>query len=875
MKTYQNPKYFFVGAALVFLQFFLGCSNSKTANETANSFEYGTLMAEDDADTEGWVNESAVEKAFTLDFTPEKPEPAQTADSLSDAEMSGETSGGGNGVQIVPGLRPLNEYKTSYLDPQKSKELIAQIAAAQIKASSTTITADEKSAFTVTDWGPQKFLSAKVQRPSLYVMFSQPVIPLASLGVQSNTSPFVTINPPIKGVFRWYGTDFLSFEGSEPCQSQQIYTINVNPEIKSIYGKAITGERSFSFLTETLEMKYVIAGEEFKKKNNFDFDTNNVPPEAAKQITIVFNYPVKAADIESSLEIKIENTNKGFSLKQIDDYKILADLNGNIDFDTTITVTLLRGAKSKGAALGTASDQQKSFSTPKLFEITQCSQETSYGKYNNIIDIEFSARLNVQTVLGAISTVPKMNITKDNIEVWGDTVRLSNLPLHYNDTFTINVSKDIKDVFGRNLARTYSKNITMPGEPAPEGNADFLASGNAMLESQFPPRFLFEYKNILPKNIMTSSYTLDARNNPFGDKSTKSKTIILPDSEKNYRYFEEIDLKPYLNNAGKGFVSFNAELNLQRIPTSWDSSKYYTRKNNVNIQVTDLGITARQGFNKTVVLVTSLKTGKPIEGALVKLISPIILNDKSIENISTVENFGMSFTDKNGFAEIETAAGVMRKEAKTKTWSRSPYILVEKDDDRAVFTADNHNVWRYNIYTDGMLLAEKAAAVTFLFTDRGLYKPGETLTFRGVDKTLMLGNYAVYSGDWKITLEKSAWDSSEIASLTGTVSESGGFYGTITIPEDADPGPCRIVYRRINERQPSANIPVTIAYFERLKFQASVSSPAVPVISGDEINLTLKASYLSGGSLSGAAYEASWYKQPSSFYPKTKETENY
>ncbi|MDR1374571.1 MAG: hypothetical protein LBJ24_06340 [Treponema sp.] len=66
-----------------------------------------------------------------------------------------------------------------------------------------------------------------------------------------------------------------------------------------------------------------------------------------------------------------------------------------------------------------------------------------------------------------------------------------------------------------------------------------------------------------------------------------------------------------------------------------------------------------------------------------------------------------------------------------------------------------------------------------------------------------------------------------------------------------------------------------MAYFERLKFQAEITRPPVTVYAGDDINLSLKASYLSGGSLSGASWDGNWYREAAYFAPATPETKNY
>ena len=852
------------------------CTEKGAVSQKSDSLSiYIARTSNDQGEAEPLANYMAIQAAFTLDYRPQKTEGDDDADVLSAADLAGTAKSGasGQGSVMGGGLRKLSDYKTVYFDPAKEKSKIEAIRAAQEKGSEGKLQNAKAGPLTVIDWGPRGNYSSAIQRPSIYVIFSQPMTALASLGETSSTSPFVSINPPIKGSFRWYGTSFLSFEGEEPCQSQQTYTITVSDTAASIYGTKISGERVFTFLTEALSIKDVSPGEEFRKQTQFRFDNNNVPPEAAKQIGLEFNYPVQAEAIKQYLEITGGNAQKRFNLKQENDYKVTAELLDPVGFDTKVVITLKKGAKSVGGSRGTESDKSFSFKTPGIFKVTEYNRMPGYGKYRNLVEIEFSYPLNESTAAGAIRTEPAMKIGPENIEAWGKMLRLYNLPIGYGAKFKVLVNQTVEDIYGRNLSQAFSCDIVVPDEPPPVGEANFLDYGHAMLEAQFPPRFLFEYKNIVPD----SWYILAKSNNPWKKKYPEASSISVSPGKTNARYFEEIDLSPYLNKQGKGFVAFRANL---RLLTDYKESngnyRIENQENDLNIQVTDLGLTVRYGFNKAIVLVTSLSSGKPVEGAKVQAFSP-----KNIElgnDISGISDFGSGLTDKNGLTVINLGASVLRDNTQnSNSWRgfSEPYIMAEKDGDRAIFTPTSHNNWRFGVNSKSPQRAEEASALTFMFSDRGLYKPGETLSFRGVDRSLVLGMYTVYQGEFTVVFEEDVYRPQEIISLVGTTSESGGFYGSFNIPDDLNPGSYRLTYKRKNSKEIIANVPVTVAYFERLKFQASLSAPAAAVISGGDINLSLRASYLSGGSLSGASWESAWYRESSSFRPKQVETKGF
>jgi uncharacterized protein YfaS (alpha-2-macroglobulin family) len=813
-----------------------------------------------------FASQENVDAAFTLDYAPLSPEPEQAVDVLA-AE---ETAAGGRGPRIIPGLRKLSAYKTEYFNPAQEAERVRAIQEAQARLEGARI-GEASGPLTVADWGPQGFFSSSIQRPSIYVIFSQPMVPLAALGAQSAESPYLTITPALKGSFRWYGTGFLSFEAEEPCQSQQIYTIRINPQAVSLSGQRISGDTVFTFHTEELSIRSVLPGEEFKKRTGFIFSNDAVPPEGAKQIGLLFNYPVNQ-DIARHLQISTKTGTKQFTLTQSAPDKVNVLIGGDVEFDTEVRITLRRGAKSFNGTLGTAQDQVYSFRTPRPFTVDQFQRVPSYGKYLNLTEIYFSYRLNQNTVIRNIRTDPAMNLTADNIEIQGSMVRVYNLPVSYGDTFKILVSGDVEDVYGRKLSAPYTCNIEVPEEPPPQGDIRFLLDSwedQRILEAQFDPRYLFEYRNIIG-----GSYALSMKNNPFSLSAAGTKSVSLVPGQKNHRYFAEMDLKPFLNSGGKGFVAFDADIEYHTANMNWRTKTYKTGtasiENHVNIQVTDLGLTVRYGFNKAAVLVTSLSTGRPVEGAEVRLISPL---DIEAPDLASVRNFGSALSGADGLAVIPLAPGILREEI-SQYYGR-PYVTAEKDGDRVIFRPDSHNTWAYGVPSGVPHEAEIISAVTFLFSDRGLYKPGETLTFRGVDRTQVLGNYLIYQGEYTVILEEDSYEGEVIAKLEGKVSESGGFYGTIVLPEDLSPQSYRLSYRRKDRGENSANISIMVAYFERLKFQADITEPAATVYAGDDINVNLKASYLSGGSLSGASWESSWYREMTYFTPPGQEARNY
>ncbi|MDR0908221.1 MAG: Ig-like domain-containing protein [Spirochaetaceae bacterium] len=820
------------------------------------------------------ANDEAVAAAFNLDYRPQYPpeEKPETKALPMPLQTTPQTS---TAPQILDSpLRPLSDYVIDY-------ELQSDTLAAGL----TTIDNDDfeknrtRSPVTISDWGPQGTVADIVDRPQIYIIFSQPMSALSTLNVRESSSALVNIQPPVEGTFMWSGSSFLVFQASESFKAGTNYTININPAVKSLYGNTFAGNTSLRFNTAPLAISKIEAGIAFKKDTGMWFNDTNVPPEAAKEISIDFNYPVNTAELYSNLKItQGRNSNLNYTLEQSDEDTVIAHVTDAINFNTSVTVRLSSNATGY------------SFSTPGLFLVNKLACEESYDNSSMDVDIKFSARLNTESFTNQISITEQggksISIGKDNQQVYYDSVRLTKLPLEYGKSYTVIVNANVQDVYGRNLGKTYRGSFAMPKEAKPFGSASFPDSGNNIMEAvitgmpNYTPRTIFEYTNI----IEPSSYYIKSFDAP--NALIQENKIDLEASSDNKPHFEEIDLNPYLNEYGRGSVYFNANLTFPQKQTRYimisdDSGSSSSQEeevqasisNTMRLQVSDLALTVRYAFNKTTALVSRISTGEPVEGAVVSLLRPAPFFDdegrtKTDWVVNDSNSFGQAMSDKNGLAVIVTETGLLRDATLTgEDYRTEPWVSAEKEGDRVVYRPGSHNAWAFGVGFRQPQTAEEVKPVVFLFSDRGIYKPGETISFRGVDRSLVLGMYLVYKGNYSIVLEEDSWQGQEIQTISGSLSDSGGFNGTISLPETIPPGNYRLSYRRENTTTVAGSTQIQVSYFERRKFEANFQTPQSPLYSGDTITEKLTASYMSGGPLNDAAYNAAWYRESSWFIP--------
>lgn len=717
--------------------------------------------------------------------------------------------------------------------------------------------------FEVVEYGPREVIPSEVKRPSLYFLFSQPVVPLAELGRPISPPDFISIDPPLAGVFRWYGSRLLSFDAAQDVIPQHEYTVRFAPTLRSLGGKPIRGRLEYAFRTEYLSLSDWYLGDEFDRA-----DPQDAPIQDASRITLVFNYPVNIETIGRYIRVRSGEGSFAYTLsrpvsgsRRLSEEELLRTVVIQVERffpeNSEVTVTLEAGYRSEEQLLGNPEARTISFKTIAPFGFVRHSTRSysfpgSDREDSNPVFLEFTHPVDPDSLAGAFSTVPSMAIAPENIEVFDRTVKISGLRVPYESSYTIIVGTAVKDIYGRALPSPVRAEIEVG--PAPR-YAYFPNTGTRMLEAAFGPKIVWEFQNVTDGEWKVAS--IDDPYRPF--EPWELGPYDFSDVPKNVRHFEVLDLSPYLNRNGKGFVGISwnfGERDENGARPDWTQE-------NLMLQVTDLGLTTRYAYNRILAMVTKLSTGEPVESASVSLLARGAQRRRAQ-------------TDRHGLAVFELGEGeyVELFGDPRDPWIDTIRFRVEKDGDRIEFEPNySHNVWHHGIYsTVSPVQAGEDRSAVFIFTDRGLYRPGEEVTFRGIDRIMRNGVYLPYRGMYSIRVREPGWDGAVLRTISGQTTDSGGFYGNFQVPEESDPGMYWIEYTREGAAE---SVWFQVAEFERLTFSVSLDVPELTFFSGDTITVKGTGTYLAGGGLAGGSYTAYWTREPAEFTPPGEAWESY
>jgi uncharacterized protein YfaS (alpha-2-macroglobulin family) len=266
------------------------------------------------------------------------------------------------------------------------------------------------------------------------------------------------------------------------------------------------------------------------------------------------------------------------------------------------------------------------------------------------------------------------------------------------------------------------------------------------------------------------------------------------------------------------------------------------------VQVTDLGVHARVGKSDAVVWVTRLSTGASLSGV------SVALHDAQGKRVAA------GVTDAQGIVRFSDYAGAAKDDdagdEEDYGGSFDGFVKATLGDDRAVTGVSSYDPdlspWRFNVYSAwGDQRYPLAAAV---FTERGIYRPGEPIYAKAIVRQGPLGALRVPTAD----SVKWIFHDREDGVLHETVARLSAF-GTadqrLDVPASASLGQygLEVQARYLGEWRKVAEASYRIAEYRPPEFLVDVANEGSAKFPGDTLRTLIQARYLFGAPMGRAA----------------------
>ena len=614
-------------------------------------------------------------------------------------------------------------------------------------------------------------------------------------------------------------------------------------------GSKLEARVSWTFRTPAPTLQYAYpTGGPFPRDPVFfaSFDQYIDPSALIEHIQVTAQgrrYPVRQA---SQDEIKADSRVERLTVTSAENRWLAFVSEETLPSDTTITVTFTPGTPSAEGPLVTAHPQSFSFSTPGPLVLRQ--QECGWGggaqcPPNSPLSLRFNNPIDTESFDPSLITIePELDYI--SYELFGDSIWIVG-NTKARTTYDVTIASGLTDIFGQSLREDAQTQFTVGPIEA------FLSAGShgpiTILDPYGKPAFPIYTVNVYAVNVRAYRVTPEQyveyqqwRSNRWRDDQIQPPgELVMERKVEISRQFDTvietaIDLTGALDGdtghtilyiepeAGMLSALLNRQLQETRV-ISW-------------VQVTNIGLDAFVDADEMYVWANSLTDGAPLSAVEVSLWP---------QDVQEVTN--------------ETGSALLRLPRNS-----SQLLIARRGDDVTFLPENRYEYYRTETGWNGwQQRAERADIRYYVFDDRKMYRPGETVSVKGWMRQTERspeGDVSLLPEGAPSVLDYTVRDSSNNLIHTGsaTINSLGGFHFQFDLPDNVNLGYAWIeMQSAFDDVYESRHDHVfQIQEFRRPEYEVSAAFGEGPHIAGSHALATVSASYFAGGPLPSA--EVNW-----------------
>ncbi len=623
---------------------------------------------------------------------------------------------------------------------------------------------------TIVSAGPSGEVASLAEANEVRIVFSEPMVTLGRIPSPVR-APFFRISPSAAGTFRWSGSTILIFtpDPKKPLPLATRYDVTIDTSAVAVSGRTLAKAHTFSFTTPTVKLLQTHwyrrggrAGAQMVVLLRFNqrvrpndvlahltaaFERHDWAPPALPAATnaqlrqidpqapAAFDAKVAAtrAIAESTAPITVRLTND-WDKKKFPPAPTLVALETTADVppESWVRLRLDERVPSPAGRATPAGDQHFTIEAEKAFFIDgfRCSIECDPDAWNpvrmrsEVKVTEFAKAMKALDVTAA----PTRSVTKaatprvrpdyegdQGAELTLEDAGFSAQPP--SRTYAVTIDPGLTSTDGQTLGYSWSATAANWHQRAftsfGDGHGVWESSGGTVL-----PFYARNFRNITqwaaaiaPNALMPTLLKLQPA---FAERPGTDGTELRLGGAADRIVSHGLDMGKALGPQGKGFVWAAIE---EGQPIANSKPYLESRVRASVVQVTNLGITVKDSPRNTLVFVTRLDTGAPVPGATVS----IVRLDNRV--------FWSGMTGADGVA---MAPDTPLRQA-DDWWKFAFVVTAAKDGDVAYVGSDwNEGVQPWDFGVPFNLNEASPLLRGSVFSDRGVYKLGEEVTFKAV-----------------------------------------------------------------------------------------------------------------------------------------------
>lgn len=751
--------------------------------------------------------------------------------------------------------------------------------------------------------GPEGEITEREQANEVRVTFSEPMVALGRIP-QPVTAPFFRIEPAVEGSFRWSGTRLLIFTPARPLPYATKYQVTIAVEAASVQGRRLGEAYTFTFTTPTLRLAQVHWE---RKTGRFDapvilalrFNQPVKPLDVTRHISVQYtprkwtppDLPAEALERLRGLDpaapaefaARLDAANAAAAATGVVPYVTTDHGRDRFKGDEWVVLetstvpppqSVLKvwvAADARGTQ-GTETPGRPQEETAELEQALfaypfRCRTACDPDMHNAFA---LSRRATIATLRKAVKVYdvtdagrqvplpqsPARSSSEENEEedldstvyVAPEDVGYTLLPAR---NYLVVVDKSLTATDGQRLGYTWAGLVENWHRTA----FSSFGSGHGVWESKGGGPLPFYARNlrsvtqwaapITPDELMPTTLKLQTGDWPHFDvpppgPGTERTLSPVPDAMQSYG----IDIARLLSPSGTGLV-WAALRDGPRIERAHPAGEHGRAKASL-VQVTNLGLAVKDSPHNTLVFVTRLDDGRPVEGALVTI--------RGLDNAV----LWSGQTDASGVA-VGEPKGLRDPE---RRWDFRFIVTAEKDGDLAYVGSDwqeGIEPWEFGLYVD--LEESKPLLRGAVFSDRGVYKLGEEVHLKAILRRDDAHGVGLLPAGQEAEITVTDSQGNELDKRAVRLNEWGGADWTYMLPQEAPLGSYRLAAKVAGvERTIGGGF--LVAAYRRPDFRVDADLAGESSLAGGTLKGVVSGRYLFGAPMAGQPVRWTYGRAP-------------
>lgn len=663
---------------------------------------------------------------------------------------------------------------------------------------------------------------------ALRVIFNRPVVPLTGPDAQDDLLDPVILDPPVQGTGAWVNTSIYEFTPDERLQPGTRYTARIAAGLQDTTGAVLPEDYVWSFTTE---LPGVVSVEPENGQQHVRPDTT---------IRVTFNQPMDRVSVRERFSLIDEDDRSAVSGTHTwQDNTLIFTPARSLTPGARYTVRIGGGTRSAHGDATTDRDYDSSFyviEPPHVVSITP--NEGAEVYQGDGVYITFSSPVDPNTFEEAFTITPTENVYPYWMD--DDTVVSVNFSGRPSTDYTIMVNEKLLGRYGHPLEKPVVRHFsTRPAEPMVQLNfQDKVGTYNAYTR----PQIVIRHRNISRVNI--------------GLYAVSESDFLALTREDAWQLWDEY--RPAEDDlVGRWSRTASAPLDtvstLSAALSDTDGGRlppgfYYLEVTAPEadqparhlLVVSPMNLTLKSTPTEVLVWATDLLDGQPMRRVDVRVYS------------ARGALLGHGTTDINGIIRLD----IPRQEL----WEAVTVLARSGDSDAAIGAVSRYwsrgiEAWDFDLFYEPY----HSDYVAHLYTDRRLYRPGQTVYFKATLRADRDGRYALPPAGDRVRVSAHDMEGREFWSDTLQISDMGSFDGSLALSKDASLGHYQL---RAEYGEQIFSTEWQVAEYRRPEFQVQVALDDTDYIHGDDIEVSAEASYFFGGPVADGEVRWRVLRQP-------------